>query len=181
MLNAQWQCARLIVLAQTRSSIFPPLLCFCWRWSRILTCPFRTFFMWFFSAVLDGCCLLSFSMGCPTFPLINSAFTFCSPLTIFLICFGRKSTMPSCSFASFLAHHPLPLSCRFEFISNQRATEKRPILIIPSFAYLHINDCRLCCFSAAVVPLPPTSLRLCLPTCCNTTSFSQGLTLTAWS
>lgn len=67
-----------------------------------------------------------------------------------------------------LAHQPLLLSCRFEFISNQRATDKRPILITLTFAYLHINDCRLGCFSAAAPPPPHTLLRLGRPTCCNT-------------
>lgn len=75
--------------------------------------------------------------------------------------------------SSFRAHQPLLLSCRFEFISNQKAPDKRPILITPSFAYLHINHCRLCCFSAtaaaaAASPLPLTQNRLCLPTHCDT-------------
>ena len=87
--------------------------------------------------------------------------------------FARKCTIAICSFSSFLAHHPLPLPCRFECISNQRATDKRPILITLSFAYLHINDCRLCCFSAAVVPLPSTLLRLSHPT--NTATLRLSL------
>lgn len=76
--------------------------------------------------------------------------------------------------SSFRAHQPLLLSCRFEFISNQKAPDKRPILITLAFAYLHINHCRLCCFSAAaaaaVSPLPLTQIRLCLPTHCDTHS-----------
>ena len=57
-------------------------------------------------------------------------------------------------FSCLSIHFTLPLSCRLEFISNQRATDERPILITLSFAYLHINDCRLGCFSAAVALSP---------------------------
>lgn len=89
--------------------------------------------------------------------------------------FARKITTPSFSFPPFEARQPLLFSCRSEFICNQRATDKRPILITLSFAYLHINDCRLCCFSAAAVPLPSALLKLSLPTCCNTMPFSELL------
>lgn len=93
-----------------------------------------------------------------SFLIYSTGFIFYKPLS-----HKGKNTMPSLSFSSFLAHQPLLLSRRFEFISNQRATNKRPILIIPSFTCLHINDCRLCCFSAAVVPLPSTLLRQASP------------------
>lgn len=69
-------------------------------------------------------------------------------------------------FLSFLAHRLL-FSCRSEFISNQNAIDKHPILITSLFAYLHINDCRLCCFSAAAAPshcyCSPHAATPCLP------------------
>ncbi len=42
-------------------------------------------------------------------------------------------------FSSF----PSPLLCRLEFISNQRASRELQLLITHSFAFLHINDCRV--------------------------------------
>lgn len=121
-----------------------------------------------------------------------SSFCFCfrcqSKTAVFFFLFWRslyilqinhfffcKKKQNAILFPPVLAHQPLLLSCRFEFISNQRATDKRPILITHTFAYLHINDCRLGCFSAADPPprpththSPKTLLRLGLPTCCNT-------------
>ena len=36
-----------------------------------------------------------------------------------------------------------PFLCRLEFISNQRASRELQLLITFSFAFLHINDCRV--------------------------------------
>lgn len=61
-----------------------------------------------------------------------------------------------CCFLSSPLSPPLPpFLCRLEFISNQRASRELRLLITYSFAFLHINDCRLCCFSAAVPPPQP--------------------------
>lgn len=38
---------------------------------------------------------------------------------------------------------PPPFLCRLEFISNQRASRELQLLITYSFAFLHINDCRV--------------------------------------
>lgn len=46
--------------------------------------------------------------------------------------------------------NPSPRSCRLEFISNQRASVELLLLITHSFAFLHINDCRVCRLTAAV-------------------------------
>lgn len=96
----------------------------------------------------------------------SAIFTFHKPLNhpFFLFFLQEKKNQTAILFcSSFRAHQPLLLSCRFEFISNQKAPDKRPILITHSFAYLHINHCRHCCFSAAAAasPLPLTQIRLC--------------------
>lgn len=48
-------------------------------------------------------------------------------------------------FISFISFSPpLPLFlCRLEFISNQRASRELRLLITYSFAFVHINDCRV--------------------------------------
>lgn len=48
----------------------------------------------------------------------------------------------SLSFMSFSSPLP-PFLCRLEFISNQRASRELQLLITFSFAFLHINDCRV--------------------------------------
>lgn len=45
-------------------------------------------------------------------------------------------------FHLFLSSPP-PFLCRLEFISNQRASRELQLLITYSFAFLHINDCRV--------------------------------------
>lgn len=46
-------------------------------------------------------------------------------------------------FLSSLFLLPSPFLCRLEFISNQRASREPQLLITYSFAFLHINDCRV--------------------------------------
>lgn len=98
----------------------------------------------------------------------SAIFTFHKPLNhpFFLFFLQEKKNQTAILFcSSFRAHQPLLLSCRFEFISNQKAPDKRPILITLSFAYLHINHCRLCCFfccSSSSIP-PPVNTDQILP------------------
>lgn len=74
-------------------------------------------------------------------------------ITVYLGVFfcKRKHNAIPFFFFIFSSSTPPPF-LQFQFISNQRATDNRPTLITPLFACLHINDCRLCCFSAAAVP-----------------------------
>lgn len=61
MLNAQWRCARLIVLAQTHSPAFSSFMLRSNRiLSRSLSCLFRAivFFLFFFWSAVDGRCHL---------------------------------------------------------------------------------------------------------------------------
>lgn len=97
---------------------------------------------------LFPCCGLGMSLNILYLMPFNNN-TFCS--------IQKENVFPFL-FLLFLAHRLL-FSCRSEFISNQNAIDKRPILITSPFAYLHINDCRLCCFSAAAAP----SLCYCSP------------------
>lgn len=47
------------------------------------------------------------------------------------------------SFFHVVLLSPPPFLCRLEFISNQRASRELQLLITFSFAFLHINDCRV--------------------------------------
>lgn len=47
------------------------------------------------------------------------------------------------SFFHLFFSSPPPFLCRLEFISNQRASRELQLLITYSFAFLHINDCRV--------------------------------------
>lgn len=46
-------------------------------------------------------------------------------------------------FFHLFSSSPPPFLCRLEFISNQRASRELQLLITYSFAFLHINDCRV--------------------------------------
>lgn len=62
---------------------------------------------------------------------------------------SRPPLFSSISFISSPAPLP-PFLCRLEFISNQRASRELQLLITYSFAFLHINDCRV--FGGAFLP-----------------------------
>ena len=93
------------------------------------------------------------------FVALMSAFVCCGPHAIPRF-YNTREAQYRPSFFLIFSLSPLPLSCRLEFISNQRETDKRPILITLSFAYLHINDCRLCCFSLLLQHSPPARLPI---------------------
>lgn len=70
----------------------------------------------------------------------NSDMTTCGPL--FFLLRLLSFLVFSVSFISFPSPLP-PFLCRLEFISNQRASRELQLLITFSFAFLHINDCRV--------------------------------------
>ena len=64
---------------------------------------------------------------------------------------------------------PSPILYRLEFISNQRAFGELRLLITHSFAFLHINDCRVFggdfCRSSLKAPRPPSPPGRCVCVC----------------